>query len=456
MPQVNRIVWSEGLFVTPHHFQQWDLFQEAQLAERLFATQPYPWGIHAMEWDAEALAGGSFRLLSFRALFPSGVSIRLPDFDPPPPSISFADAFGAKLDTIDVFIGLPHRRSGWPNCDLSEGFSAPTEEVRYEAKTVSVSDENTGRNDRPIQGARLRLKLLLSTEVRDNFECLPVARVARSPQGDYRLVPEFVPPLLSIQASPSVMRVCRSVHEAFTTRATELARRFTESGVDARDITPANLRAFLQFYCINSAIPRVAYCRETQGTSPQRLYEILAQTAGQLCTFHAGRFHSRDVPPYNHQALGTTFGDLEKMLRDLLKDADHDPYRVLPLVSVGAGQYEGALPAEYVFDTDAVLYLSLASEGMSDRSLLESAARVLVSSPSRLSQLVQYNRPGLKIDHVPIPPPTIPRRQGTVYFQLDNRGEHWDAIRASSSLAVKMPPALGGSQIELILLGGKR
>jgi len=62
----------------------------------------------------------------------------------------------------------------------------------------------------------------------------------------------------------------------------------------------------------------------------------------------------------------------------------------------------------------------------------------------------------LKIDHVPIPPPTVPRRQGTVYFQLDNRGEHWDAIRASSSLAVKMPPALGGSQIELILLGGKR
>jgi type VI secretion system protein ImpJ len=267
---------------------------------------------------------------------------------------------------------------------------------------------------------------------------------------------DFVPPLLSIQASPSVMRTCRMLHEGLGTRAAELARRFSEGGVDARDITPANLRAFLQFYCINSAIPRMAHCRETEGTAPHEVYRILAETAGQLCTFHAGKFQARDVPPYNHQALGTTFRSLETLFRDLLKETDEDPYRVIPLVPIGGEQFQGEIPAHEIADGDVVLYLSVANEGMSDRAILDGAGRLIVSSPSRIAQLVQYNRPGLRFDHVAVPPPMIPRRRGTVYFQLENRGEHWDAIRASSGLVVKLPAALGESQLELILLGGRK
>jgi type VI secretion system protein ImpJ len=269
------------------------------------------------------------------------------------------------------------------------------------------------------------------------------------------MVPEFVPPILSIQASPFVVRVCRVLHEAFTSRASELTNRFIEGGVDARDITASNLRAFMQFFAINGAIPRLAHIRETEGARPQDLYRILAEIAGQLCTFQAGKYRARDVPAYNHQALGGTFGGLEVLIRDLLKDSDQDPYRVIPLIAVGGDQYDAQLPTHEVFETDAVLYLSLVSEGMLDRSILEAAARVIVSAPGRIAQLVQHNLPGLRIEHVPVPPPAIPRRRGTLYFQLENRGDHWEAIRTSSSLAVKLPPVLGESQVELILLGGK-
>lgn len=460
MARYHRIIWSEGLFLTPHHFQQSGLYHEDQLAERMALGTQYPWGIRSVEIDQEGLATGVFRVLSFRGLLPSGVSVRFPEIDPAPPSVIIKEAFDLRADHLDIYLGLPIRRSGWPNCKLSEEGPEDPAEVRFSAKAATVEDENTGRGERTIQRAELNLKLLLGTDHRDNFECLQIARVEKTAAGGFQLVESYVPPLLGLSGSPYLVQLNRSILDRLVTRSSGLASSFTESGADGRDITPANLRAFLYFSFINGAIPHLAHFREAGGTHPEQLYRTLAGLVGQLATFNAARLHPRDIPAYRHEDPGPVFSHLENLIVELLELKDSQGYHVIPLTSTGEGRFQASINKDSLLQPTAAIYLSVASEEIGESEISANVARIIVASPDRIEQKLNLNLRGLPLQLVMVPPPAIPRRRNTWYYQLDTRGStsdaqrDWEAIVAGRALAIDIPRDILTARFELLGLEG--
>ena len=65
MKKPARVVWAEGMVMTPQHMQQADVYHDRTLAARLAALVPHPWGVVEIEVDAQALASGQFRLANF-------------------------------------------------------------------------------------------------------------------------------------------------------------------------------------------------------------------------------------------------------------------------------------------------------------------------------------------------------------------------------------------------------
>ena len=59
-----KIVWSEGLFLRPQHFQQQDRHAAHQLEARVAPLRPHPWGIEELSIDRDLLAAGRFALSS--------------------------------------------------------------------------------------------------------------------------------------------------------------------------------------------------------------------------------------------------------------------------------------------------------------------------------------------------------------------------------------------------------
>ena len=45
----NKVIWSEGMFLQPQHFQQQDRYVGRQLEGRLSSTVPWPWGFFALQ-----------------------------------------------------------------------------------------------------------------------------------------------------------------------------------------------------------------------------------------------------------------------------------------------------------------------------------------------------------------------------------------------------------------------
>ena len=58
----SKVVWTEGMFLQPQHFQQHDRFTEFQLRERLAALTAYGWGFSSLALDEASLALGKLAL----------------------------------------------------------------------------------------------------------------------------------------------------------------------------------------------------------------------------------------------------------------------------------------------------------------------------------------------------------------------------------------------------------
>ena len=51
----SKLVWSEGLFLRPHHLQQSDRYHEHLVESRVRHVTPYPWGFSTLAIERQRI-----------------------------------------------------------------------------------------------------------------------------------------------------------------------------------------------------------------------------------------------------------------------------------------------------------------------------------------------------------------------------------------------------------------
>ena len=116
MRTLSRVVWSEGMYLGPHHFQVQSRYFEDSTK---FATSSLwfaPYGVAGCELDADALQNGTISVLHARGIFPDGLSFAMPECDPLPPTRAIAELFPPTRDSVTVLLAIPDRKPGGRNC----------------------------------------------------------------------------------------------------------------------------------------------------------------------------------------------------------------------------------------------------------------------------------------------------------------------------------------------------
>src|SRR6188472_4332110 len=103
----NKVVWSEGLFLQPQHFQQQDRYLERYIETRCEPLIPHSWGFTEIELERDLLSIGKFGLRRAAGVFPDGTPLRMPDDDPLPVPI---DIESPDRDQV-VYLAVPLRRA---------------------------------------------------------------------------------------------------------------------------------------------------------------------------------------------------------------------------------------------------------------------------------------------------------------------------------------------------------
>ncbi len=438
MPSYHKILWSEGLFLTQHHFQQFDAYHENDRAFQARVLAPFGWGVSHLMIDAEGVANRQFALTEIDGILPDGTSIRAPSMDDPPPARPFDDHFIPSLKVMGVYLGLARLRPGAPGTRMdTEKTLTPT---RFQRSFATVPDEVTGENEREIPYAKKKLVLLFSGEELDGYDVVKIAEIERSPEGVPRLRETFVPPILSVAVSDYLTGQMRTLLEKAAAKSDALDALIPHRTATEREVVSTAEQAhFLRMHTINAHVPMLAHLHQNPQMHPVRAFEILAQFAGHLCSFRPGE-EARDIPPYQHDDLGGTFVPLIQKLHRLLEEGIEDPCIRIALKRVDVARFEGPIEDAAILDTHE-FYLGISAEVSESQLAGEFPQHAKVISPEKIVQLIEGNLPGAVLQFQQLPPAAIPRRTGVVYFRIYQRGDRWDFIKRDRGIAIYAPPA---------------
>ena len=204
MKYLSRVVWSEGMYMGPHHFQAQSRYFEDSIEFASSSLWFAPYGLIAAQIDEEALANGTAAVMHARGIFPDGLTFHMPESDPLPEARQVEDLFPVVRDKVTLLLAVPPHRPDGVNCAVSDNGTAKAAtsrngvQPRFSAETRLLHDETTGRDEKPVELGRKNIRLLLDTEDTSDLITLPVARIVRSATGRFALDPEFIPPCLDL------------------------------------------------------------------------------------------------------------------------------------------------------------------------------------------------------------------------------------------------------------------
>lgn len=428
-----KLVWTEGLFMTQHHFQQLDRYHEAFVTDRLRTVVSYDWGVAELVIDERALAAGQLRIGSLAAVLPDGTPVLAGDRreDRIPSRAIDPVVFPANVQTMDVYVGLYEERDNAPNVALEP---RPDAAIRYEREQVAAYDFNGG-GEQALQVARRNVRVLLGEESREGLVTVRVARIERVPGGAFQLSRTYIPPCTRVGASPVLVAGFRQLLGAMVAKQRMLAagrKARTEAAVDFE--AGDNVKFWL-LHTLNEQIPRFSHVLDHGPTNPEQAYLTLASLIGQLCTF-AVDGDPTQIPSFQYLELTGTFEPMFRRAQALLGAVVAERFVEIPLQKREDGLYLGQLedPAllQYEFFVSA--------EGVPEAQLRERLAKLTkVASWNQITSILNSAVNGCKLELEYRPPGALPVRPGLVFYRLSRTPDFWNDVVTTASVAIYQP-----------------
>lgn len=448
MKQLSRVVWSEGMYLGPHHFQLQNRYFEDSVRFAVSSLWYEAWGMIGFELDAEALRNGTVSMLHGRGVFPDGLPFNMPDSDMLAEPRNIAELFPPVRDNLLVMLAVPSRRIDGLNC--VEAGAPESAAVRFLAQPRTLHDETTGRDEKPVRVARKNIRFLLDIEPAGDAQTIPLARVKRDGAGRFIYDPEFIPPVMKISASERIMMILRRLIEILEDKSGALGRGKTTGAKSWAEYSTRDIASFWMLHSINAALAPLRHHYLSKRGHPEELYVELARLAGALCTF-AIDSHPRSVPLYDHMRLEDTFNQIDHHIRTHLETIVPTNCITIPLTKTADYFYEGEVTDQRCLGPSRWVLAIRSPIGEADL-IARTPQLTKVCSKAFVPELVKRALPGLGLTHLPVPPSAISTRVDTQYFSISKSGPCWDHLVKTRQAGVYVPGELPDPDVELLVV----
>ena len=436
----SKVLWSEGLFLQPHHFQQHDRYVESLVAGLASGLAPYAWGMRELTLDEELLKLGKIALKSGAGLTPDGAAFRVPGADAHPPAM---DVPGQAKNAV-VYLAVPSRRHGAAEVDMS---GEPRSAARYLPDEVDVAD-TMGRERRPFRLAVAKLRLSFALDLDDLSDQLviPIARIVEvRPDREVVLDRAFIPACLDARAAPALHAFLRELEGMLAHRAEALAGRLTQSGA-AKGV--AEIADYLLLIALNRALPQIRQMIGIETLHPQDVHRFLVGLAGELSSFMAADKLPDDYPAYRHHDLTNTFQPLFRALRQFLSAVLEQNAVAIPIEPRKYGVSVARI-ADRRLLTSSTFVLAAKADVPAESVRRYFPSQAKLGPVEEIRQLVNSALPGIGLRPLPVAPRQIPFHAGSVYFELEADSPCWGRMTTSGGMAVHVSGEFPGLSMEL-------
>lgn len=455
------VFWHQGLFLQPQHFQLQDLTFQSLLVPFNNLMIPFFWGAAGLEIHKAALGNRSFNPLKGELLFPDGSYVVFPGNALIEPRL-FEEAWVEGGKPLTVYLGLKK----WSNTKENVTVVPALEDLsKITTRYVTTPDPEDAPDLHQAgpQGKVSRLyhvlRVFWETEKAQlgDYELIPVAQLERFGE-EISLSSRFVPPCPIITSSELLMKIIKEIRDQITARSHQLEAFKTQKGVQTAEFGSRDMVYLLALRSLNRYVPVLSHLTEVRQTHPWTVYGLLRQLIGELSTFSEkvnvlGELEdgSRLISEYDHWRIWDCFAAAQALITQLLDEITAGPEYVIPLVFDGT--YFAADLAPAIFQGGNRYYLVFKTEE-DPKSVLSSLSAVIkISSRERLPLLITRALPGVRLDHLPVPPQELPRRARSMYFQIDHHSDQWALVEKGRNIAMYWDTAPEDLQVELMVVG---
>ncbi|WP_395706123.1 type VI secretion system baseplate subunit TssK [Casimicrobium huifangae] len=434
----SRVVWSEGMFLRPQHFQQAERFREFSQHQRGLASEGHFWGFHTLVLDATSLAIGKVAIARASGVMPDGTTFSFPDANEPPKAIEIPDTLKGKR----VSLCLPVYRTGSEEVSFDDDARSL---ARYSVIDEDAPDQNSVAGEpAPIQLAQPRLRLLPDGEVPEGWMTLGVCHVTeRRNDLSVALGESFIPPVVAAHESAVLSGFLRELAGLLHHRGEAIAARLSAPGKGG----VSEIADFLMLQLVNRYEPMVVHLSQLRTLHPERLYAELLGLAGDFTTFTRDNRRPADYPVYNHDDLAGCFTPLMHDLRRSLSMVLEQNAFQIELLERAYG-VRVAVIADKELIKSAAFVLAVASELPGEQVRKLFPTQVKIGPVEKIRDLVNLHLPGVGLRPLPVAPRQIPYHAGNNYFELDTASEFWRGLERSGGLAMHIAGDWPGLKLE--------
>ena len=435
----HRVIWSQGMFLQPHHFQQEARFVEHLVDTRVRAAEPYAWGFAELVIDEAQLALGRMALARASGVLTDGTPFSMPDGDALPAPLAVA----ADVQSEIIYLAAPQARVGVTEVDFGDGASDAMS--RYTVTDQELRDHTNATDDpEPVQTGAVRFRLLRQRDLTDAYAVLGAVRVVeRRDDGQVVLDRGYIAPQTRIEASGQLSTTATLLHSLVHQKARQLA---AQMGQMSHGIS--ELADFMMLLVLNRAEPVLRQFGAAPSVHPWPFYLACLELAGELATFSSTQRHPPEYPVYKHDDLQRTFAPVIQDLRELLSAVIERHAVQIDLVDRTHGVRTAVIHDAELLRT-AGFVLAVRAQLPAEQVRQRFPAQSKLGPADRLKDLVNLQLPGVAMRSLPVAPRQLPFHAGSHYFELERQGDLWKQLERSGNLAMHVGGDFPGLELEL-------
>jgi type VI secretion system protein ImpJ len=423
------ISWSEGMLLSPQHFQQSDIYWGRLLHHHMSMLQPWCWGVLDMAVDTGELVKGKVVFDRLRCVMSDGLLVEYPGhYAPQPLTLDLSKHDWNAQPKVLVQLRVPVRGKG--------AASNIGDMQRYTVEPGSLeADENTGGDDIAVDRLRPCISLVAGDAVARCYSAMPLLEL----QGDARGVQltDYHPPMLRMTASAfqsdnGLQALLKKLSEAVWIKYRELlGLRFTDRS-DARFTGDSNPQVVAARQ-LATGMPLFDVLLQTDATHPYDCYKALAQLVG-----FTSAIASAEPPPamaaYIHEQCMPAFRmGIEYLQKQLARL--NAGYMAIDFEQVGAAGFRCHLPSGIA--VDKLLIELRPRQGQNGSHLSQWLSGARIATEDLIYILVRRRFPGATLRAAGAAAVTaLNLRPGAYVYEIDNGSIEVDA-QTTRSLIVE-------------------
>lgn len=438
MTKAEKVVWTEGMFLRPHHFQRTESYLLNHVREWGALQRSYLWGFLDVELDEAMLRQGCIALSYCSGLLPDGTFFQVRNGRNGPVPLIIPD----NLTNEKVVLALPVRRGEREEVIFSE---EPSSLARFIAFEQEVEDDNAmSVGDATVQFGRLRLTLMLEKDLTAEWTAIGVAFVTEKRNDNHvRLDNSYIPPMLNANNSPQIYSMINDLHGLLVQRSQQIGGRLRQPG----RFNTSEMIEFTLLSLVNRHLGEVSHLKTLPLLHPETLWRSWLPFATELATWTSQRTAESVLPIYDHDDLENCFSKLMLMLRQGLSLVMEDHAIQLPLNERSHGLNIATVP-ETSMVREFGFVLAVKANVPGEHLQTHFPAQMKVAPVSKIRDLVQLQLPGIMLRAMPVAPPQIPWHAGYSYFELEKGSELWHEMDKSGAFALHLAGEFPGLDME--------